>query len=378
MTRDTTSITHDHRFYGNRLTLASDRRFGSRRNRLSVGVEANRNTFFMPRRFGTTTAVDPFAPVRGTFPAETPANFPGAGNFVNFDTTLTNLSVFAENAFSVAPRVTVVGGGRFDRFDVDRRVDDLNTGVQTAFGRVFKPASGRLGVVVDLAAETQLFAQVTSAVAPVSTVPIISQTNASFDLTTGRSWESGVKSTLGNGRFEMTAAVFQVAQDNILTRDPNNANITIQGGRQSSTGIEVSLAAVPTPALRIDVNAAFMNAQFDELIEAGGANRAGNVPTNVPERTAGVWATYRFTAWPLTVSAGVRGQGRSFANNANTIRISGYALLDAQASWRLGPGEVTVRGKNLTNRFYVDWGLTANQMLIGMPRVIEASYQFRF
>ena len=102
------------------------------------------------------------------------------------------------------------------------------------------------------------------------------------------------------------------------------------------------------------------------------------MPTNVPERTAGVWATYRFTAWPLTVGAGVRGQGRSFANNANTIRVGGYALLDAQASWRLGPGEVTVRGKNLTNRFYVDWGLTANQVLIGMPRVVEASYQFRF
>ena len=87
--------------------------------------------------------------------------------------------------------------------------------------------------------------------------------NARFDLTTGRSWESGVKGTLAGGRFEMTAAAFQIAQDNILTRDPNSPNITIQGGRQSSTGVEVSLAAVPTPALRIDLNAAFMKAQFD-------------------------------------------------------------------------------------------------------------------
>jgi iron complex outermembrane recepter protein len=43
VTRTPSSITHDHQFYGNRLTLASDRRFGTRRNRLSIGVEANRN-----------------------------------------------------------------------------------------------------------------------------------------------------------------------------------------------------------------------------------------------------------------------------------------------------------------------------------------------
>jgi iron complex outermembrane receptor protein len=378
VTRGSTSISHAHRFYGNRLTLASDRRIGGRRNRLSVGVEATRNTFFMPRRFGTTTAVDPFSPVRGTFPTETADNFPGAGNFVDFDTTLTVLSTFVEDAYTLAPRVTVVGGGRVDRFGVDRRVSDRNVGVETGFGRVFRPASGRLGIVVDLVAETQLFAQVTSAVAPVSTIPTISQTNAGFDLTTGRSWEAGLKSSLNHGWFKLTMAAFNVAQDKILTRDPNNANLTIQGGRQSSTGVEITVSANPTAALRLDANASIMTAQFDQLIEAGGIDRSGNVPTNVPERSAGVWATYRFTAWPLTIGAGVRGQGRSFANNANTVRVAGYRLLDAQAGWRVGPGEITVRGKNLGNRFYVDWAPTANQVLIGTRRVVEASYQFRF
>jgi iron complex outermembrane receptor protein len=126
VTRASASITHDHRFYGNRLTLASDHRIGGRRNRLSVGTEATRNTFFMPRRFGTTTSVDSFSPARGTFPAETSANFPGAGNFVDFDTALTLFSVFAEDAFSVAPRVTLVTGGRYDRgLPGMDRIDDL-------------------------------------------------------------------------------------------------------------------------------------------------------------------------------------------------------------------------------------------------------------
>jgi iron complex outermembrane receptor protein len=140
----------------------------------------------------------------------------------------------------------------------------------------------------------------------------------------------------------------------------------------------MTVSAIPIPALRIDANASLMRVQFDELIEAGGANRSGNVPANVPERTAGLWATYRFTAWPLTVAAGVHGRGRFFTNNANTTRVGSYAVLDAQASWRVGSGDVTVRGKNLTDTFYADWAWTANQVLVGMPRMIEATYQFRF
>lgn len=39
----------------------------------------------------------------------------------------------------------------------------------------------------------------------------------------------------------------------------------------------------------------------------------------------------------------MRGQGRYFGNNANTIRIAGYALVDAQASWRLKQGDLILR-----------------------------------
>lgn len=378
VTRASSAITHHHSFFGNRLVLASDARIAGRRNRFSVGLEANKNHFLMPRRFGTATSVDPFNPVRGEFPALTQANFPGAGNFVDFTTDITLMSVFAEEAFSVAPRLTLVGGLRYDRFGLDRTINDANAGSVTGFNRVFEPKSGRGGVVVDLAPATQLFAQVTSAVAPVSTVPIISLTNSRFELTTGRSQEAGIKSTLGGGRVDLTASVFRITQDNILTRDPNNANITVQGGSVSSTGVELAVSASPTPALRLDANVSLLKVQFDTLVEAGGLNRAGNVPTNVPERSAGVWATYRFSSMPLSLSAGVRGQGQYFGNNANTLRLKAYTLVDAQGAWRVGPGQVIVRGKNLTNEFFAEWALSANQVMVGAPRTFDASYQFRF
>jgi iron complex outermembrane receptor protein len=129
LTRSTVGIAHDHQFFGDRLTLGSDVRLGGRRNRFTAGIEGNRNDFVSPRRFGTTTAVDPFAPLRGVFPAEdTAANFPGAGNRTDFDSQVNLVSIFAEDALSVAPRVTLVAGVRHDHVDIDRGINDLNTG----------------------------------------------------------------------------------------------------------------------------------------------------------------------------------------------------------------------------------------------------------
>ncbi|NOT27636.1 MAG: TonB-dependent receptor [Acidobacteria bacterium] len=380
MTRSTVGITHDHQFYGNRLTVASDRRFGTRRNRFTVGFEANRNDFLGPRRFGVTTSVDPFAPSRGSFPAdETAANFPGAGNRTDFTAKVNLVSAFVEDAFSVAPRVTVVAGARRDGLSIDRGVNDLNTGVQAAFVRDFDPVSWRTGVVVDALPRTQLFGQYTSAVAPVATILLISQGNAAFNLTNGWSWEGGVKSTLASGRLDATASVFKIQQDDIITRDPNNFNVSIQGGAQASTGVEFSVSADPLRGLRLNASAAVMDARFVTLLEAGGVNRAGNVPPNTPERTAGFWASYTLPNLPMTLVSGVRYQGRFFTNNANSTEVAGVTLLDAQAIWRLKSGDVTLRGRNLTDALYADWtGASANQVQLGAPRTVDLSYHVRF
>jgi iron complex outermembrane receptor protein len=353
---------------------------GGRRNRFTAGLEANKSTFFSPRRFGATTSVDPFAPARAAFPREdTAASFPGAGNRTDFDSTVTQVSTFTEDAFAVVPRVTLVGGVRHDHIDVDRGINDLNTGVITSFGRTFDPVSWRGGVVVDVLPQTQLFGQYTYAVGAVATIMLISQSAAAFELTTGRSVEGGIKTTVANGRVDATASVFTIEQDDIITRDPSNFNITIQGGKQASTGVEFSASTEWVRGLRLHGTAAFMDARFEKLIEAGGLDRAGNVPTNVPERTASVWAGYQIRDTPITISGGIRYQGRIFINNANSTEVAGFTLLDAQVGWRIRTGEITLRGRNLTDTLYADWtGASVNQVMLGAPRTVEVSYHVRF
>ena len=374
--RSTTHITHDHDYWVERASFSADGEIAGRRNRFSVGAEYSESDFYNQRRFGTTTPVDLRDPQRGLFPTgDEAALFPGAGNRVDFDSASQVAALFVEEALNVSPRWLLVAGVRQDRIDLERTAIDYNAGTRTDFRRTYSPLTWRAGAVFNAAERTQLYAQYSRAVAPVGSLFLISQANARFDLTTGEAVEIGVKSTLWDERLDLTAAAFWLRQDDIVTRDSNNVNLSIQGGSQSSRGIEVGASARLTPQLHLDANLAVLDARFDRLIEAGGANRAGNVPANVPERIASLFAVYDIAGTPVSLSLGARHVGRSYTNNANTIRLGAYTVVDAAVSWRLPLGELALRGRNLTDAFYADWnGGAADQPLLGAPRSVELTW----
>ncbi|MEI2432092.1 TonB-dependent siderophore receptor [Lysobacter yananisis] len=371
--RGTTRIEHDHRFWVERATLSLDGDWGGRRNRAAIGAEVSDGDFAVMRRFGTTTAVDPFAPRRGSAGfADTAANFPGAGNRVDFDSSTRVYSVFAEDALNLSERWLLLAGLRYDRIELERRIVDRNTGARSRFERNYEPLSWRVGTVYDLAPKIQLYAQYSTSVAPVGSLPLLSLANSRFELTQGRSAEAGIKSSVWDGRVDLGASAYWIEQDDIVTRDPNNANLSVQGGTQSSRGVELSAAASLTRALRIDASIAALDARFDKLREAGGADRAGNVPPNVPERLAQLHASYRFDALPLTVGAGARYVGPWYADNANRLRVAGRTVWDASVAYRLPFGEIALYGRNLGDALYADWtGGAADQFVLGAPRSVE-------
>lgn len=379
--RSTTRIDHDHQFFVERAVLASDTQIAGHRNRLVIGVEYSRSDFDSVRRFGNTTAVDLFEPARGTFAAldDTAANFPGAGNRANFDSRTTITSVFAEEAFNLTPSLLLVGGVRYDHINLERSVEDLNAGTFTPFSRTYDPISWRGGIVYSLAPKAQIFAQYSYAVAPVGSLALISATNARFNLTTGRSVEGGLKASLWDDRFDITLAGYWIMQDDIITRNPDNTNIAIQGGSQSSRGIELSTSAAITKQFRLDASLAILNARFDTLLELGGVNRAGNTPPVVPERVASVFGIYRLVDIPITLSGGMRYAGHFFTNNANSVRVRDAAVFDAAIGYRLSFGDITLRGRNLTDRLYANWfGGSARQITLSAPRSVDIGLNAKF
>ncbi len=374
--RYTSLITHDHHFWNQRVHLAFDGKIGGLRNRFTAGFEIGGTDFFTRRRFGAAPSADPFDPVRGTFPADTSANF---ATRQDVTAEVKSLAFFAENALNVTPEWLFVGGIRIDDIDFDRRVINVTTDTRQAYGQHYDPITWRIGTVYSVRPETRLYAQYTRAVTPVSGFLFISAANSSYRLTTGESWEAGIKTSFANRRAQLTASLFDIRQDDILTRDPINPAIVRQGGSLKSQGVELSLDWAATDELRIAASGTLLDAKYDGLIEAGGVDRSGNRPPNVPERLADLVVTYTPTALPISLTGIVRHNGDFFTANANTIKVSGFTTLDAAVAWKAPFGTVTLRGRNLTDEFYADWsGYAAGLVFIGAPRSLELSFTRQF
>lgn len=375
--RSTGIVTHDFDYWIDRLMLTGDIHVGGLRNRVAVGAELSDVQFFTKRRFGSTTSVDPYDPDRGYFPkGDNAALFPSR---TDNDNGIRTTAFFVEDALNLTPRWLLVAGLRWDHIEVDRVTENLNTSVRTPVKRDFRELTGRLGTVFDLQPHTQLFAQYSTAAVPPANLMSLTPANADFDLTTGDSIEGGIKSSFLQDRVTATFSAFLIRQKDIITRDPNDLTLSVQGGKQSSRGVELALSAAVTSRLSVDANYTILDARFDELIEAGGADRKGNTPARVPEQTGNLFVSYKVADTPVTLSGGLHYSGRFYTDNANTIRVGSYTTLEAAIGYRLPFGDLVLRGRNLTDELYADYtDMSPDQLTIGPRRSVELTLSVKF
>lgn len=378
LTRDLREILNDQNFTDDRLTVGYDGPLFGLRDRFTLGVEYNHTAFYDPRRFGTLSAVNPFDPLRGALPSSDPANFPGAGNAVLFRTHLSQTAIFAENALNLTPKLLLVGGLRWEDIDLDRLVYDYALKTTTRTSPDFRPVSGRVGAVYSITPAVQVYAQWSTAVVPVGTLLVLTTASGVFDLSTGRTYEVGFKSSLLNDLVSLTGAAYHIKLDNILTIDPTTS-LSVQGGSQSSRGVEATLGADVLHNLHLDAGAAYSDAHFDTLIEAGGANRGGKTPPNTPSTVVNASLLYSLAPLPVTLGAFVKRVSHFYTDNANTYDVRGHTTLDASIAYRFPFGTVTLRGRNLTNALYGEYsGYPATQIYLGAPRSVEVAYAAHF
>jgi iron complex outermembrane receptor protein len=387
--RSVQRILHDHRFWNERLVVANDATIAGLRNRFSLGGEYNHTDFTNPRQqspVGGNAAVpianvDPFDPVVGVFPTN-----PAAYSTTNviYDSTLKTASVFAEDALNLTPKWLLVGGARYDHIDLTRVITNLNAaGAVTRGAPTYDPFSWRIGTTYDVTAGITLYGQYTTAVVPVSSILLQSIVNTTYRLTKGRSYEIGFKASALDKRLTVTGAAYRIEQTNILTRDPNNPAQAIQGGKQSSQGVELSIGATVTDQLTVSGGASYSDARYDRLSELIGTtriDRSGNRPINTPSTTVNGSALYTFKAFPLTLGAFVRHASGFYTDTANTYFVRGHTTVDASIGYRITPqASLTIRGRNLTNAFYGEYsGYPTTNVYIGAPRSAEVALSTHF
>lgn len=367
--RDRFFVEHDQSNIGDRLEFQANHPVLERKNRFVIGLDFLRQHLKRPSYFkGNVDSVEPFAPVAGLFGPITPSEQ---------RTTITTAALFAEDEFSVTNELKIVGGIRQDHVDLDRKLFNAAGTLNTAssFSREFTPLTWRAGLVYDVLPTLTLYGQYSTAADPVGTNIFLVRSSENFNLATGRQWEVGVKGAFWDGKAEWTVAYFDIIRNNILSQtsltDAQNV------GRQSSHGVELSAAARPIPAWRIQGNMTVLSAAFDEFSETSGAtvaSRSGNTPPNVPRVVGDLWSIYRMDVRvPVDVGASYRYVGHRYANNANSVRMDEYSIVDAWIAIPYKTMWVTVRGRNLFDATYATWADTfyPDQVLIGAPRTLE-------
>lgn len=376
-----TIITHDHSFWSDRASLSFDGRLGDLRNRFTSGVEYIATDFNSTRHFASAQTVDILNPDRGTFPEDNAANFDDGRNF--FATSYGTTGVFLENALNVTPAWLLLGGIRYEKINLDRSVRNDNTGLITeAFNKEFENTTWRVGTTYEIVDGTSLFAQYATATIPISSLLTARLRNSGFDLSTGRSSEAGIKSTYLGGRATTTASVYQIDQDGILTRDPNNPTLTVQGGSLRSRGVEIETTVALTEQWNATASGTLVDVEYTELTQSVGGvavSRAGNQPINASPYSLSASTSYRLDTLPMTLGVSVSYVGPFYTDTANTIEAKERTLVDAWVSYDIGSGTVRLRGRNLTDELYAEWAdYNPAAVYLGAPRSFDVTYSVKW
>ncbi|HEY7638233.1 MAG TPA: TonB-dependent receptor, partial [Steroidobacteraceae bacterium] len=372
-------IFHHQEQIGDTADVRVEHQLFGRENHVAAGFDVNHVRFthvndFDDPQFDVTTRV----PLRNF----APGSYIHASPIIpRFRTQTDQYSLFFEDRWVLDQQWSLIGGARYDHAELDR-TNLIDQGA--SFDASFSDTSWRVGVVFQPVPTLSFYGQYSTAVDPVGSLITTSATAAQFDLTKGTQIEAGVKQSLWNQRLEWTLAAHRIVKKDLLSQDPTSANPEDlqQIGRQSSRGLEASLALNINNRWRIDANAAVLTAKFDDFGEEDDdgniVSRNGLRPPSVPEQAANLWASWAVTdQW--NARAGLRYVGKRFTDNANQLVLPSYTVIDAGVDWAPTPQlALTAALRNVTDEVYGVAAYTTSQWILGQPRTAELTARYRF
>jgi iron complex outermembrane recepter protein len=205
-----------------------------------------------------------------------------------------------------------------------------------------------------------------------------------FKPTTGRQYELGVKYQPPGWNMLLTAAVYDLRQQNVLTPDPNNTLFSVQTGEIRSRGVDLEAKA----SLNRNINLLASYTYLDNTVTRANDGTQGKHPVLFSAHRASAWLDYGFLEGPaegLRLGAGMRYLGPSWGDTANTLRVPSATLFDARISYDLGALGPSLQGltavvnaTNLADKQYIRGCYTEGQCFVGLGRTIIGTLSYRW
>lgn len=327
------------------------------------GGSSSSNPFF------NVGSINAFNPVYGV--ATIPAMPVNTGNKQNFD----QAGIYVQDQIKFDRWVALLGV-RHDWAD-SRTQNILNGSVTPSSDQA---TSKRAALLYKFDNGISPYIQYTESFQPI--IGAAQRTANPFKPTTGQQEEVGIKYQ-PNSKTLLTAAVYNLTQQNVKMQDPANPTNMIQTGEIRSRGVELEAKSEISRNLSVLASYTYM-----DLLNTRAAPAAqGHRPVGLPANSGAAWADYTFHGGQLDgfgMSAGVRYLGETFGDTLNTYKVPGVALFDAGLHYdlaALGPQfkgyKVQVNATNLFDKTYVslcqDFGC-----YYGLRREVIATLRYKW
>lgn len=199
-----------------------------------------------------------------------------------------------------------------------------------------------------------------------------------FKPTRGIQWETGLRYQTGNDAY-VTASIYQIAQNNVLTADPvDPEQHQIQVGQVQSRGFELEAKARFNKKLWLIASYAFTDAKTTKSTDP---IEVGKKSSGVPKHQGALWADYSINnhlVSGLKIGAGVRYVGERKAEDwfAENTMIPSYTVADAMLSYTTGPWILSLNFNNLTDKTY--FSSCTYGCFYGEPRKIVGTLSYKW
>jgi catecholate siderophore receptor len=346
---------------------------GAVRHTLLTGLEIGRQLTdnFRNTGFFNNTAASISVPVLAPM-MTTPVTFRQSAT--DADNHLrTNLgAAYVQDQVDLSRHVQLVGGLRFDRFDLlyhnNRTADDLE--------RPDNLVSPRAGVVVKPIPALAVYGSYSVSYLPSSGDQFSSLTTITQQVEPERfnNYEAGVKWE-ARPALSVTTALYRLDRTNTRSTDPNDPTRIIQTGSQRTTGYELGTNGQLTMAWSIAGGYAYQNAF---VTNATVSAVAGAQVGQVPHHTFSLWNRYQFQP-RLSAGLGVLYRSDMFVAVDNTVTLPGYVRADGAVYFAL-TRQVRLQA-NVENLFDKRYYLNADSntnISPGFPRTLRVGLTAAF
>jgi len=303
---------------------------------------------------------DPIAVPAFTFPVFNRSTF----------SNLKFLSLYVQDQISIGDHFDIIGGVRFDRFDLD--VNDIQSGL--LLNRTDEKFSPRFGAIYKPQENISIYASYAKSFLPRSGDQFLTLTPNTANLApeTFVNYEIGVKWDLTSG-LSLTTALFRLDRDDQAILLDNQGNSTLSGSR--TEGVEFQLVGKLTESWQINAGYSYLNGQQRNATTIGGQDLR---LFQVPEHMVSLWTKYDFTG-QFAGGIGVTHQSSQFATNDNSVRIPAFTRVDAALYYDLSEKvQVQLNVENLFDETYFPSVHNNDNISTGEPLNARLTVKFGF